>query len=204
MKTYKSLISFLIIFGFAGTALVSCGNETTGISDLAEVAVISGTHEGFGFKVTVNHNRTTAKLVWDDGTQGFSAKRNKSPNPMPRCPCDIFDGPDGRRLTLDIDLQNGGYRAVRYERKGWAPVNPVIVTGTHEGYGFAVSVTGTQAQLTWDDGTQGFTATKDSNPNPAPRCPCDVFNGPEGRQLVLELDLVSGGYRNAIYYRNGL
>lgn len=60
--------------------------------------------------------------------------------------------------------------------------------GTYQGHGFNVDFTAKfTAQLAWDDGYQGFFATYNSRPDPAVRCPCDVYEstGWEGdRQVV--------------------
>ena len=162
---------------------------------------ISGIHDGHRFKVRADGNK--AILTWDDGTQGFTARRNHNPNPQPRCPCEVYDGPDGRQLTLHLDLQNGGYQKASYSRNGGSNGGTShSISGTYQNYTFKVQADGNEATLTWDDGTQGFTAQRNHNPNPQPRCPCEVYDGPDGRQLILHLDLQNGGYQKADYSRN--
>jgi hypothetical protein len=58
--------------------------------------------------------------------------------------------------------------------------------------GFTVAVQDRNyARLAWDDGYPGFTGYYNPRPNPAPRCPCKVYdNGP--RQIIVEFDPRSG------------
>jgi hypothetical protein len=179
---------------------ISVSYKRLGGGSGGNASTIAGYYRGFGYKVSVSD--LTATLSWDDGTRGFSAELNPNPNPQPGCPCDIFDGPDGRRLTLEKDLSTGGYTSVEYDRNGAVDTSSSI-SGNHQGFGYVVGVSGSQATLSWDDGTRGFIADLNDNPNPQPRCPCEIFDGPDGRRLTLEKDFSSGGYSSVTYARFG-
>lgn len=66
-------------------------------------------------------------------------------------------------------------------------------------YGFTVDVEKQSfARLYWNDGTPGVLGYYNPNPQPAPRCPCDVYqNGT--RRILVEFDLKTG-YGTQVHY----
>jgi hypothetical protein len=190
-----------LIFSTAGLLLANCQstNPQNAIVLDSPSGSIFGVYEGNRFSVAISGSSAT--LSWADQTRGFVARLNTNPSPRPRCPCDIFDGPDGRRITVEKDF-SGNYLSASYARRG-AQADIVSIAGNHEGQRYTVTVGNTEASLMWNDGAQGFKASFNANPSPRPRCPCDVFDGPDGRRLILEKDLSTGAYSSVTYIRHG-
>lgn len=68
-------------------------------------------------------------------------------------------------------------------------------------YGFTARVDYKRtASLSWDDGTRGFVGLYNPRPNPAPRCPCDVYERGT-RRLSVEFNPQTGEYIGVHYER---
>lgn len=154
---------------------------------------IRGTYQGHGFTATIEP-KSYAVVQWDDGAQGVTLNYDANPNPGVRCPCDIYSSTriEGgrsiqRRIVAEFQRGSSQYTSVSYSKfdtnrfeNSLTSVNSipasVWVRGNYQGYGFQVFVVyRSYATLVWDDGTQGFTAYYNPSPNPAPRCPCEVY-----------------------------
>lgn len=72
--------------------------------------------------------------------------------------------------------------------------------GKFENHGFVVYFNGHEAEVRWDDGTRGIILPRIYNPNPAPRCACDIYEG-GGRRLTIETD--GDGRKYATYEKTG-
>lgn len=74
------------------------------------------------------------------------------------------------------------------------------VRGTWQGHGFYADVSDDESRATivWDDGATGVTLLRNYNPNPRPRCFCDVYEA-GSRRLLIE---TSGDGRKTAIYSN--
>ena len=192
----KSILVVMLLFVANG-----CAQPSPESSEVKRVTAdrIKGQYKSWGFEVVVR--RSQATLWWDDNKSRIKfAKANWSDyTTRPRCICDLFEGPDGRQLL--IMGEPGNYKNAQYFRNAQYKESTSQVNGKYKQWTFKVSVKKSTAILKWDDGTKpiAFKKANWDNYTSTPRCPCQLFEGPQGRQLMLEGS--DGNYSKATYYR---
>ncbi len=166
MKKFVTVLALISV-----PLMMSCGVKSTKSAELSDSRTmqrVSGTYEGRDFTVTLTPNYAT--LVWDDGTQGFTAlEKPWAPGEArPRCICSRFVHGESS-ILVEFSVMQQPIK-VTYTRESAQVVNSV--RGNYLGIGFTANFNADRSLVTiaWDDGVAGVALSYSPSPVARDRC----------------------------------